>query len=704
MTLDHPSPVDPPRATPGPRRTVAVVVTHDSADVVGGLLASLPAALGGLDAEVVVVDNASADDTVAVVARAAPGVRVERTGRNAGYAAAINRVVGEVGPGDALVVLNPDVRLAPGSLVSLVAALGDGVGLAVPRLTDEDGRTSWSLRRRPTVLRALGEAVLGGHRAGRVAALGEVVVGEDAYRRPATVDWATGAVMAVSGECLRAVGGFDESFFLYSEETDFALRAADAGYATRFVPEASAVHVGGSSMTSATLYPLLAVNRLRLFRRRHGVAASAAFGAALVLNEALRASRPAHRAALRVLTRPGARRRALAPFQAGAAEPDFVCFSAQDWWYHNHAHSDFQLMRRVARSRRVLFVNSIGLRMPSSSGAVPPLRRIARKARSVSKLVRRPDPHVPDFVVMTPVVVPLYDKPAVRRLNAALVRAQVRLAAAAVGITEPAVMVTIPTAVDVVEGMPRRTLVFNRSDKHSEYVEADGPLIASMEERLLRSADRVLYVSHELMREDAPLVGDRALFLDHGVDLDHFRRRPAAEEPADLAGVPRPRIGFFGGLDDYVVDFPLLEHVARSFPDAGVVLVGDAGAPMDRLVALPNLHWLGYRPYESIPAYGSGFDVAIMPWLRNDWIRFCNPIKLKEYLALGLPVVSMEYPEGHAYDGFVRWASTPDEFVAEIRRSLEDGGPSTPAERRAAVAGASWDGRAARLLDVAEGR
>lgn len=700
MTLDQPPPVDPPRG----RRTVAVVVTHNSAGVVKGLLASLPAALGDPAAEVVVVDNASTDETVAVVEETTPGVRIHRTGRNSGYAAAINRVVGEVAPGGALLVLNPDVRLAAGSAARLVAELGGGVGIAVPRLTDEHGRISHSLRRRPTLLRAIGEAVLGGHRAGRVAALGEVVLAEEDYRRPGAVDWATGAVMAVSGECLAEVGGFDESFFLYSEETDFALRAADAGFATRFVPGASAVHIGGASMTSPTLYPLLAVNRLRLYRRRHGAAASAAFRAALVLNEALRAARPPNRAALGMLTRPGACSRALAPFLPDAAGPDFVCFSAQDWWYHNHAHSDFQLMRRVARSRRVLFVNSIGLRMPSSSGAVPPLRRIARKARSVSKLVRRPDGELRGFVVMTPLVVPLYERPLVRRVNAALVRAQVRLAAAAIGIAEPAVMVTIPTAVDVIEGVPRRVLLFNRSDKHSEYVEADGPLIASMEERLLRSADRVLYVSHELMRDDAPLVGDRAVFLDHGVDLEHFRRRPPHEEPPDLAAIPRPRIGFFGGLDDYVVDFALIEHVARSCPDARVVLVGDAGASMDRLVTLPNLHWLGYRPYETIPAYGSGFDVAIMPWLRNDWIRFCNPIKLKEYLALGLPVVSTDYPEGHAYNGYVRWASTPEGFVEQIRRSLEDGGPSTPGERRAAVAGSSWDGRVALLLDVAEGR
>ncbi|MGH9151853.1 MAG: glycosyltransferase [Acidimicrobiales bacterium] len=688
-----------------PGRVVAVVVTYDSEAVVGGLLASLPAAFGGAPYEVVVVDNDSKDATIAAVRRAETPAIVVRNERNLGYAAAVNRVVDRVGPDDALLVLNPDVRLEPGSAQALLDHLGrPGVGITVPLLTAPDGSVAPSLRRRPSVLRALGEALLGGERAGRVAAFGEMVTEASVYQRTGVVDWATGAVMMISGRCLQAVGAWDESYFLFSEETELALRAGAGGYRTLFVPEARAVHIGGASMSSATLYPLLAVNRLRLFRRRHGALASAAFGLALALNDLLRAARPQHRAALAALVWPPARRQVLSGLVHTAATVDLVCFSAQDWWYHNRAHSDFQLMRRIARSHRVLFVNSIGLRMPSSAGSIPPLRRILRKARSVAKVVRRPDPGVPGFVVMTPVILPLYSRPVMRRFNAVLVRAQVRLAAVALGITRPALVVTIPTAVDVVDGMDRHCLIFNRSDKHSAYEEADQALIASMEQRLLRSADHVLYVSRELMAEEAGVVGERGLFLDHGVDLDHFRRTPEEAIPADLRAIPGPRIGFFGGLDDYVVDFALLEYVAKALPDASVVLVGDAGSPMDRLVAVPNLHWLGYRPYESIPSYGSGFDVAIMPWRRNEWIRMCNPIKLKEYLALGLPVVSVDYPEGHTYDGLVRWATDSDGFVEQVRRTLADGGPATPAERRRAVGGASWDDRARRLVELVEGR
>ncbi len=94
----------------------------------------------------------------------------------------------------------------------------------------------------------------------------------------------------------------------------------------------------------------------------------------------------------------------------GAAQPGYVCFSAQDWWYHNRAHSDFQLMRRVAERRRVLVVNSIGMRMPTRGRSSKPGRRIVRKLRSIAKLVRRPLPALPQFYVMSPVPLPFYGR------------------------------------------------------------------------------------------------------------------------------------------------------------------------------------------------------------------------------------------------------------------------------------------------------
>ena len=379
----------------------------------------------------------------------------------------------------------------------------------------------------------------------------------------------------------------------------------------------------------------------------------------------------------------------------------YVCFSAQDWWYHNRAHSDFQLMRRIARTSPVLLVNSIAMRMPLPGRSTMVGRRIVRKARSMMRRASRPVPDLPGLTVMTPVFLPFYGSEFTRNVSARLVRQQVRRAAGRAGIQNPVYVVTIPTAWEVVRTMPSRAVVFNRSDKYSAFKEAPQDYIRTMETDLLRHADLVVYVSRALMAAEAPLSGDRAFFLDHGVDLDHFRPRPAVEEPADLRAIPHPRVGFFGGFDDYITDLDLIERVAREIPAAQVVLIGDATTPMSQFEALPNVHWLGFRPYDEIPRYGSGFDVALMPWVRNEWIKHCNPIKLKEYLALGLSVVTTDFPEAWMYRDWLRIASDADDFVAKVRLALADGGPGTSADRMRLVANSSWDRRAEQLMDLA---
>lgn len=285
-----------------PEMLVVVVVTHNSASVIGGLLDSLPAALAGLDADVVVVDNASEDQTCAVVA-GRRNVRLVRN-VNAGYAAGLNLGVATSSAAGAVVVLNPDVRLMPASVRILVDHLDDPrVGIVGPRLVNEDGSLAPSIRRTPTILRSLGLGFTG------LPPFSEPDNSLRHHERTRTVDWATGAVMVCSRQCFVELGGWDESFFLYSEETDFSLRARDAGYLTVFEPGAAAVHIGGQSGSSATTYCMQILNRVRLYSRRHGQIASWSFFAVAVLREAVRTARgdARSRAALRALLTPRAR-------------------------------------------------------------------------------------------------------------------------------------------------------------------------------------------------------------------------------------------------------------------------------------------------------------------------------------------------------------------------------------------------------------
>ncbi|MEW2246414.1 glycosyltransferase family 2 protein [Streptomyces sp. NPDC006975] len=288
-----------------------VVVTWNSAAVLPAFLAALPDGMAGLDWHLVVADNDSADDTVDLVRTLAPEATVVQTGRNAGYAAGVNAALAAAGDHGAVLICNPDIRMRQGCAKRLVDSLGGGVGIAVPLLYEEGWDTPHhSLRRESSVLRALGEAVIGNRRAGRFPRLSELVTDPDAYRRPTRADWATGALMALSADCLAACGDWDESFFLYSEETEYCLRARDLGYATQLEPTAEAVHLGGDSQVSPRLWTLLTLNRVRLYGRRHGAAATACFRAAVFLREASRAAlgRRASRAAAAALLTPGALR------------------------------------------------------------------------------------------------------------------------------------------------------------------------------------------------------------------------------------------------------------------------------------------------------------------------------------------------------------------------------------------------------------
>jgi GT2 family glycosyltransferase len=291
-----------------------VVITWNSARQLPGLIESLPEGLRALRYQLVIADNASADDTVELARRLAPECTVVQTGRNAGYAAGFNAGLAAADRFDAALVLNPDIRLSPGCIAPLYRALDtgmgmgadvEGVGIAVPRIRNEDGTLARSLRREPTIGRALGEAVLG-QRAGRFSPLGETVVDDEAYERPAAADWATGAVMLMSARCLEACGAWDESFFLYSEETEFALRARDRGFVTRYVPEAEVTHLGGESRVSPRLWSLLQVNRVRLYRKRHTAGATALYWSAVMLRESSRAAlgHARSRAAAAALLRP----------------------------------------------------------------------------------------------------------------------------------------------------------------------------------------------------------------------------------------------------------------------------------------------------------------------------------------------------------------------------------------------------------------
>nr|WP_298097787.1 glycosyltransferase [uncultured Shinella sp.] len=290
----------------GRTRLAIVVVTYNSAEVIGGLLDSLPLGLAGLaDTEIVVVDNNSRDASVEIAASHPVGVRVIQTGRNAGYAAAINAADASIDGDRHLLILNPDIRLEPDCALTLVERLRDpAVGLVVPQLLHEDGSTAHSLRREPSLVTSWSDSLLGTSLAGRLG-LGEIVKDEGLYRLGGPIDWASGAALAIAADTRKVVGRWDETFFLYSEEVDYMERVRRCGLKIAYEPAARAVHIGGEYHGNTGLSALMTSNRIHYYGRHHGAAATFLFRLGIITGEVMRCGLgPGHRAALSAALRP----------------------------------------------------------------------------------------------------------------------------------------------------------------------------------------------------------------------------------------------------------------------------------------------------------------------------------------------------------------------------------------------------------------
>jgi dTDP-4-amino-4,6-dideoxygalactose transaminase/glycosyltransferase involved in cell wall biosynthesis len=380
---------------------------------------------------------------------------------------------------------------------------------------------------------------------------------------------------------------------------------------------------------------------------------------------------------------------------------DVVCFGGGDWWYHNRGHIDMQLMRRFARLGKVLYVNSIVVQKPSlkrgTGGGRSLTEKLVRKTRSMLRGLRRSDA---GFWVYSPFSLPVHHIAWLRVVNEKFIQCQLRIALRKLGIRNPVVWVACPAGCDVAIKMKKSKLVYQRTDRFEEYPNVDTDTIKQYDRKLKAHADVTIFVNNKLYTEEANQC-KRAFYLDHGVDFELFAMaQNSGEIPSDIKDTSRPIIGFFGGIDSHTSDIDLLEKVTDLLPEMNFVFVGSPSVDCQELLSNKNVRMLGQKPYEEIPRYGKCFDVAIMPWRQNRWIEACNPIKLKEYLALGKPVVSTPFPELQKYLDVIYQAKTPVEFAERIRQALAEDCPQRIDARREKVRHATWDSKAELVLQI----
>lgn len=376
---------------------------------------------------------------------------------------------------------------------------------------------------------------------------------------------------------------------------------------------------------------------------------------------------------------------------------DTICFGGEDWWYHNRGHFDFQMMRRFAQLGTVLYVNSIVMRKPNLGEGRMFFKRLVRKTKSIFTGLKKTDS---GFWVYSPFTLPVHHIAWARPLNEMLLLFQIRYITRKLRIKNPIVWVVCLSAYNSVIKIKKSKLIYQRTDRHEDTPGVDINILRKYDRRLKSEADLTVYVNKAFYDEERSQC-KRAVYLDHGVDYEMFALAENNQEiPTDMANIKKPIVGYFGGISYHKFDVELMKKIIDLLPTFSFVFVGEAPLDFQDRLDAENVWILRQKPYESVPHYGKCFDVAILPWKVNKWTEAANPIKLKEFLALGKPIVSTRaFTESQLYRDVIYEANTPESFVESIKKALMEDSPERIAARRKKVQDASWDSKAELLID-----
>ncbi len=377
---------------------------------------------------------------------------------------------------------------------------------------------------------------------------------------------------------------------------------------------------------------------------------------------------------------------------------NIVCLSSIDWDFLWQGHQ--QIMSSLAGSgNRVLFVESTGVRAPG----LRDLPRLWRRLKTVGLLGggghtqpgnRRPE----NLTVYSPVVVPLPYSRAAQALNRPILRHAIRRRTAGWGSARPIVWNFLPTPLSrsIARSLDPALSIFHCVD----HLSASSPSAARLrdtESQCFTEADLVFATSQPLL-ERAAALNPQAHLVPSGVDVARFERARLVDEPlpADLAAVPRPVVGYLGGLHQWV-DQPLLAALAVRRPDWSLVLVGPLQTDTSALTRLPNVYALGPRGPDQVPRYLRGFDVATVPYRLTDYTGHVYPAKLNEYLAMGLAVVATPLSEierfNRTHGPVIRVAADAAGFESAVAAELSRPDPAAVARRVAVANENSWAAR-----------
>ena len=365
-----------------------------------------------------------------------------------------------------------------------------------------------------------------------------------------------------------------------------------------------------------------------------------------------------------------------------------ICF-AKDW--SETPTSNNHVMAELAKTNKVLWLNSIATRAPSLTSGHD-IRKIFKKLASFL----RGTTHIKDSLwVYTPVVLPLPHSRIAAALNRKILKLMIWRIRRQLGMKDFQLWSFIPSAADYVGTLGESLVVYYCTDQWSKFTYVDSKKTADAERRLIENADVVFATAQALVDDHQPHNSNTHL-ARHGVDRALFAQclEATTPVPADVASLPKPVLGFYGTIHDWI-DFDLLCFLAQRHPEWSIVMLGKTFVDVSKLKAFSNIYLLGRKEHPTLPNYCKGFDVGIIPYVVNERILHVNPIKLREYMSAGLPVVSTEFPEVTLYPEHCTAAATYEEFEAAVVAALKNNSVEVRRQRSDSMESETWSRKVA---------
>ena len=322
------------------------------------------------------------------------------------------------------------------------------------------------------------------------------------------------------------------------------------------------------------------------------------------------------------------------------------------------------LIQHLAKTRKIVWVNSIGLRRPKLDRY--DFKRLWAKlfAGKVKAKYSSDEYSMGDnFCIVNPKTLPAPRSRFGRWLSTLILKSQIKPVINKAKLNSPVLWISLPTAVDIVGKLGDSGLVYYCGDDFSALAGVDHQTVRLREKELVEKADLILAASEHLKLQFPP---SKTQLLSHGVDYNLFSKR--APRADDLPDDGRPIAGFYGSISSWL-DIELLQLSIAKLPDWHFIFIGKPVVDVSVLTRFPNVTLLGERPHHQLPSYSQYWTACLLPFINNDQIRACNPLKLYEYLATGRPIISTDFPAVSSFRGIIQIINNSESLVKALINS-----------------------------------